>query len=113
MPSGTILLFGKQDGEEPRALGSLWEFFFTAWRYNLDFWRGSDVRCEIPSHKPCWFAIMPRRREFRQSGAVNLERAAGATLVDFCACAFSPSGPNCARDAGVHNHRAWADGRAS
>jgi hypothetical protein len=71
-----------------------------------DFWRS-------PSHKQCWFVIMPNRRQFQQSEATNPERSLGGAYIDLYVCARSSSRPDCARDAGLRNHRAWADGRAS
>jgi len=38
-----------------------WEFFFTAWRYNLDFWRGSNVRWKFDLGVPLYYYLLARK----------------------------------------------------
>jgi radical SAM superfamily enzyme YgiQ (UPF0313 family) len=37
-----------------------WEFFFTAWRYNADFWRGSEVRRQFNLGVPLYYYLLGR-----------------------------------------------------
>ena len=32
-----------------------WEFFFTCWRYNVDFWRGSKVKWKLNIGVPLYY----------------------------------------------------------
>jgi radical SAM superfamily enzyme YgiQ (UPF0313 family) len=38
-----------------------WEFFFTAWRYNLEFWRGSKVTAKFALGVPFYYSKLGRR----------------------------------------------------
>jgi len=39
---------GKKESAKLFELTDLqWEFFLTCWRYNVDVWRGSNVRWEV------------------------------------------------------------------
>jgi hypothetical protein len=38
-----------------------WEFFFTAWRYNLDVWRGSNVRWKFNVGVPLYYHLLGRK----------------------------------------------------
>jgi radical SAM superfamily enzyme YgiQ (UPF0313 family) len=38
-----------------------WEFFFTAWRYNVDFWRGSTVRMKFNLGVPLYYYLLARK----------------------------------------------------
>jgi len=38
-----------------------WEFFFTAWRYNVDFWRGSNVRWKFNLGVPLYYYLLGRK----------------------------------------------------
>jgi len=38
-----------------------WEFFSTAWRYNVDFWRGSNVRWKFNLGVPIYYYLLGRK----------------------------------------------------
>lgn len=38
-----------------------WEFFFTCWRYNVDFWRGSNVRWKFNLGVPLYYYLLGRK----------------------------------------------------
>jgi radical SAM superfamily enzyme YgiQ (UPF0313 family) len=53
---------GKKESAKLAELTDLqWEFFFTCWRYNLDFWRGNSVRWRINLGVPIYYYLLARR----------------------------------------------------
>ena len=38
-----------------------WEFFFTCWRYNVDFWRGSNVKWKFNIGVPLYYYGLGRK----------------------------------------------------
>jgi radical SAM superfamily enzyme YgiQ (UPF0313 family) len=38
-----------------------WEFFFTCWRYNVDFWRGANMRWKFNLGVPLYYCLLGRK----------------------------------------------------